>query len=325
MMQDVLVSVIVPVYNVEKYLCKCVDSLLAQTYKNVEIILVDDGGNDNCPHICDEYAKKDKRIKVIHKENGGLSDARNAGIDVAKGEYLCFVDSDDFVDENYVQKMVVTALENQSDLVVSNFNYIYEDGRIVANEFDIEAKKYSNNEIIYYLTRGRDVLPLIVAWSKLYSRKLFDNLKFKKAILHEDEEICHKILDLAKRISIIKDKLYYYLQRGNSIMGTTTPSKQKIIMEISKERYDYLVSKNYSEEICDLAYLSYCNYCLNIAVKFKKYNNVDEYREVMKVIKEAKKSPIFRKIKYGKKVKFLIKEYLFRLGLLGMITRIRGN
>ena len=116
-----LVSIIVPIYNVEKYIKECIDSIINQTYKNLEIILVDDGSPDCCPKICDEYSKKDKRIKVIHKENGGLSSARNAGLDVAKGEYVSFIDSDDVVDEKFIETLYNLCIENNCDISECNF------------------------------------------------------------------------------------------------------------------------------------------------------------------------------------------------------------
>ena len=124
-MED-LISVVVPIYNVENYIKKCVDSILSQTYKNLEIILVDDGSPDNCPQICDEYAQKDNRIKVIHKENGGLSDARNAGIDISKGKFITFIDSDDYIEKDYVEVLYNSIKENASDMAIGSHKAIYD-------------------------------------------------------------------------------------------------------------------------------------------------------------------------------------------------------
>lgn len=128
MSKDPLISVIVPVYHVEKYLTKCVDSICSQTYDNLEIILVDDGGDDMCPSICDEYKKIDSRIKVIHKKNGGLSDARNAGLDIATGQYLYFVDSDDYIDDHTIEFLYASIVANGSDIAVCEYVRVSEDG-----------------------------------------------------------------------------------------------------------------------------------------------------------------------------------------------------
>lgn len=128
--QEDLISVIVPVYKVEKYLHRCVDSIINQTYKNLEIILVDDGSPDNCPKICDEYAQKDQRIKVIHKKNAGISEARNAGLEIAQGEFVAFVDSDDYIDSTMYEKMLLLAQKEKNDLVLCGFKKVSEDGKI---------------------------------------------------------------------------------------------------------------------------------------------------------------------------------------------------
>lgn len=140
---DKLISVIVPIYNVEKYLTKCIESIINQTYENLEIILVDDGSPDNCPIICDEYAKRDSRVKVIHKKNGGLSDARNAGLDIATGEYIMFIDSDDFVEIDMMESMMNNMIDNNVDLVVCNIKYIYDNSeKVKYNQKDKVLDKY---------------------------------------------------------------------------------------------------------------------------------------------------------------------------------------
>ena len=139
---DSLISVIVPIYNVEKYLERCVESIINQTYKNLEIILVDDGSPDNCPQMCDDYAKKDSRIKVVHKKNGGLSDARNAGMKVATGEYVSFIDSDDYISLDFYETLLETIVDNDSDIVECSVVKFYENGK-----FD----EYSDDQMIKIL------------------------------------------------------------------------------------------------------------------------------------------------------------------------------
>lgn len=216
------ISVIIPVYKVEKYLRKCVDSVLAQTYTNLEIILVDDGSPDRCGEICDEYARIDSRIKVIHKENGGLSDARNAGIEAATGEYIAFVDSDDYISPYMYEKLYNAIIKADADMSICNFLYVDESGNEIYNN--------SNPPIKDELTNGIDVLSKkiieekswywIVTVTKLYKKSLFEKLRFPINKYHEDEFVFHKILLLCNKIACIPDILYYYVQRSNSIMNT---------------------------------------------------------------------------------------------------------
>ena len=169
-----LISIIVPIYKVEKHLKKCIKSIVEQSYTNLEIILVDDGSPDNCGKICDEYAKKDCRIKVIHKKNGGLSDARNCGIDKSSGKYLMFVDSDDYIDKNICEKLINASKEYDCDIVMCN---IY---RVVNNKIYIEKEisALSKNEVLDGITVMKEFfknfsIDLYVSWNKLYKRELF--------------------------------------------------------------------------------------------------------------------------------------------------------
>lgn len=216
-----LISIIVPVFNVEPYLRRCVSSILNQTYKNLEIFLVDDGSPDNCPQICDEYAKIDFRIKVIHKENGGLSDARNVGIISSKGEYLSFVDSDDFISPEFIEclyssvvenavKLAVCQIDNFSDSMTRNKQKKHCDCLLISKE---SALKY------YTALNFDDSSPFISACTKLYHRSLFDEVKFPVGKIYEDGLISYKIIDLADNIAFLKNPLYHYYVRGNGIMG----------------------------------------------------------------------------------------------------------
>ena len=240
-----LISVIVPIYNVEKYLRKCVDSILNQTYENLEIILVDDGSTDNCPKICDYYQKKDKRIRVIHKENGGLSDARNCGLDIAKGEYVGFVDSDDFIHHRMFELLLKYLLENNADISICNYTKVTEvDLKIDENIELKEINCYSKKEFIKKLVQ-EDGGKYIVAWNKLYKRKIFDQLRFPYGRQHEDEFIIHHVIDLSKKIVCINEYLYYYLQRNNSIMSQKFNVKYLDYGYALIDRYYLAKSKGY--------------------------------------------------------------------------------
>lgn len=217
---DSLVSVIVPIYKVECYLRKCVDSILNQTYQNLQIILVDDGSPDRCGEICDEYAKMDSRITVIHKQNGGLSDARNAGIDAAHGEYVMFVDSDDYIAETMVEKLYLALISKDAEMSLCSFLYVDEKGIPIPNK---NCNSPSKNIVL----SGRQAIECTIrdkgwysiACCKLYKKDLWNDTCFPIDKYHEDEFVAHVIFEKCKRIACIGEPLYYYVQRSDSIMG----------------------------------------------------------------------------------------------------------
>lgn len=233
-----IVSVIVPIYKVEKYLKRCVDSIINQTYKYIEIILVDDGSPDCCGEICDQYSKFDSRVKVIHKNNGGLSDARNYGIDIAEGQYILFVDSDDYIELDAIEKMVSYAKENNLDIVCADAY------RITANDNDSIINKtvlvggVSNGKVM----TGEEYLVdciykrkfSVAVWTRMYSTKLIkgNNIYFIKGLLHEDENCTPKILLAAKRVGYFSFAFYNYIIRNNSITQTT--NRKKHIIDVLK-------------------------------------------------------------------------------------------
>ncbi|PPL00253.1 glycosyltransferase family 2 protein [Parapedobacter indicus] len=209
-----LISVIVPVYKVEDYLERCVDSILIQTYRNLEIILVDDGSPDNCPIICDEYTRKDNRIRVIHRENGGLSEARNSGLDVAKGEFISFVDSDDAVHPQFIESLYKGIVQTGSDFAVCGFQSFSEESEIKTDFSSHEVYSYAGTDLL----NGSYNIEYIVAWNKLYKKEIWQNLRYPKGKYHEDEFVFHLVFYSAKKICRIKLPLYYYFRRENSIM-----------------------------------------------------------------------------------------------------------
>ena len=227
-----LISVIVPVYKVEPYLKKCVDSILGQTYRNLEVILVDDGSPDNCPAICDAYAAQDKRVRVIHKENGGLSDARNAGLDVATGDYIGFVDSDDWIEADMFEYLLRGMLGNNAQISICR--------EITIWEFSLEIKGddtdsvYSNAEALRLLFN--DQLENY-AWNKLYKASLWDNVRFPKGKNFEDILTIYKTFEQADRICFLHEGKYYYLIRPDSISGTRNFKNRLEIFTAITERY----------------------------------------------------------------------------------------
>ena len=239
-MED-LISIIIPVYKVEKYIYKCIDSVLNQTYKNLEIILVDDGSPDKCPEICEEYAKKDNRIKIIHKKNGGLSDARNAGLKVATGKYIGFVDSDDYIEKDMYQVLYNNIIKTNSDISIVNLKEVKE------NEIIENNVKDEQNTIEY--TKLEGLKKLIenkiksYAWNKLYKKEILNNIEFPVGRKMEDLAVMHKIFEKANKI-VYTDKIeYYYLQRGDSILGNIDLKLTKDLFYFVTERYKYMIKK----------------------------------------------------------------------------------
>ena len=219
-MENTLITVIVPVFRVEKFLERCLESIINQSYRNLEIILVDDGSDDSCPDICDKYSKIDKRIIVYHKLNGGLSDARNYGIEKSHGEYLFFIDSDDYIDENMIKNLYDALEKNHSDISMCSFCYVDECGVLLLKQNELSTVgSFSNEEIFKMYDQNGVSWILGVAWNKLYKKTLFDDIRYPYGKLHEDNFISFLIYNEAKKITIIEDRLYFYTQRNQSIMG----------------------------------------------------------------------------------------------------------
>ena len=211
-------SVIVPVYNTENYLRKCVDSILASTYENLEVILVDDGSPDNSGAICDEYAERDARVKVIHKENGGLSSARNAGLDIATGDYITFVDSDDYIANDIYEKIIAKFATENVDLVMMNIASVNEDYSVVSNprQYPDEWLDVKSGEWLFQKICERKIDTSV--WSKVFLANTIACFRFKECVLNEDflylsELIASKDL----RLSLVNDIGYYYYTRTGSI------------------------------------------------------------------------------------------------------------
>lgn len=210
------ISVIVPVYNVEKYIAQCIESILCQTYQNIELILVNDGSQDDSGKICDEYAGKDSRIRVIHQVNRGLSVARNAGLDIASGDYIAFVDSDDFIKPNMYELLLSAMKKNNSDMVLCNYCKVSETGEFEHDNFYVRNETVSGMKALEWLEREH-YWSYIVVWARLYKRSLFENLKFKENYIHEDEFIAHELYIRCKTVTGIEDSLYCYRNNSKSV------------------------------------------------------------------------------------------------------------
>ena len=307
---ETLVSVIVPVYKVEKYLNRCVESIVSQKYSNLEIILVDDGSPDGCPRMCDEWAKKDGRIIVIHKENGGLSDARNAGIKKAKGEYLCFVDSDDYIMPTMISDLLIAVKENGVKLAIANFSCINEDGkrRFEKNQSPIIDGVYEAKELLPLFYQGLGWF-YIVAWNKLYHRSLFENLLFPVGKIHEDEYVAAQIIWNAGTIACIKNEEYCYIyQRSGSITSEKQGIKFENWLEALYLRFEFYKEKQEEELMRETR-----------AVYFRELEKLfcDE-----KLLKEMSKETIYRLKNYYKQMSGKTRNEKIYWGLFQISPRI---
>lgn len=221
-----MISIIIPVYNVSAYLPKCVESVLSQTFKDFEIILVNDGSKDNCGILCDEYSKKDPRIKVIHKENGGLSDARNVGTSQATGDWIFYLDSDDWIVPNALETLLQYALQNGCDVVQGGLYYAYPSHLMKRREEP--STVLSRNEAMKELIINDRVKNF--AWGKLYKSSLVKDLQFPVGKYFEDCYWQHLVIDRVNKYGIIDTPLLYYRQRPDSISGTISNRYDDLIL-----------------------------------------------------------------------------------------------
>lgn len=245
------ISVIIPVFQVEHYLEQCVDSVLCQSMEEIEIILVDDGSPDRCGEMCDKYAKKDSRVRVVHQDNQGLSQARNAGIEIAKGEYIMFVDSDDWVDPDYCRVPYTLARDNHADLVIFRFRVIGDkhSQTICTQKPGIISKENAMN--LVYHGGG------IAVWNKLYSKKLIQEVRFVPQKYYEDQLFTIEMIHTAEHVYYTDHTLYYYRKREGSITKLHTREIRADQLEMRKCSATRLKELGYEEEARRL-YLEFC-------------------------------------------------------------------
>lgn len=291
MKEKELISVIIPVYKVEQYLDRCVKSVVDQTYKNLEIILIDDGSPDNCPQMCDKWEKSDFRIKVIHKKNGGLSSARNTGIEIAKGKYIAFVDSDDYIQKEMYEKLYEAIEKYKADMAICNFLCVDEEGHSINRE---NLNKAIKNEIMY----GQEILTKriwekqgwhwVVAWPRLYSCKLFENIRFPVGKLHEDEFIAHLLWNKCKKVICVEEAYYNYVQRTDSITNEKYSVKRLDSAEAFLERLRFMIDNNYSEESIHSCYNLYYSVLIEAyrMLNIKDKNVKRRYKELQCLYKK---------------------------------------
>lgn len=259
-----LISIIVPVYNVEKYLRRCVDSILNQSHRDLQIILVDDGSPDGCGRICDEYAKKDRRIDVIHKHNGGQAAARNSGLDIAKGDYIGFVDSDDYIEPDMYEKMLCKLQEHQADICVCSRYVETEEGKL-KSYVSKKAKETVMDKVqgLKHMIAFTDFD--MAAWDKLYKAEILSDLRFPSGKINEDYYFITEVFDRCEKIIYIPLPFYHYVQRTDST--TRNSVLEKNLVQASEYLTEFLEYKHpeiayVGHTACAFAYVYLINKCI---------------------------------------------------------------
>lgn len=274
-----LISVIVPIYNVEQFLPRCIDSLLNQDCKNFELILVDDGSIDKCGAICDRYAKNDSRIKVIHKPNGGLSDARNAGLEIATGEFIAFVDSDDWVASNYLSTMLEILKISGSD--ICECEVLKTEGEVdICDDTPDSMQVYSAEAALKQLIC--DSVFHQYVWNKLYKRSCLEDIFFPVGKTNEDEFWTYQVFGNANRIVKSNRILYYYYQREGSIMGVGFNLKRLDALEAKQRRQEYL--ENHYPSLSAMSKVNLFTSCIYSGQMTLKYLKGEQKRKAMRII-----------------------------------------
>ncbi|MCL1981714.1 MAG: glycosyltransferase family 2 protein [Clostridiales bacterium] len=280
-----LISVIVPVYNVAPYLPKCIDSILAQVHHDLEIILIDDGSEDNSGTICDEYAKKDQRIQVIHQANGGQSSARNVGLDIATGDYIAFIDSDDFIMPNMFSAMLAAMEREDADLAICGVQLVNESGREVVwkNEQQVKDGVMDSGQALRAMTQS--------AWyrtppNKLHKYSLWRDIRFPLGRIHEDEFSAHYILDKCKKVVVLEDKFYIYLVRSKG--STISVYSEKRLIDAWDAQYDrYLFFKRKGKGFWRCRRRAIEGMCLILVGAFEKLDYVEHKKVIVPLYKKT--------------------------------------
>ena len=237
-----IISVIVPVYNVEPWLRECVDSILGQTLRDLELILVDDGSPDSCGAICDEYARADSRVRVIHKKNGGLSSARNAALDIAAGEYVAFIDSDDWIHPEMLETMVSKLRQTDSDMAICGVESVFMDGSRPIS-YQLTNEVLSQEEMVQHL--AWQAWYYVIACNKVYRRKIFETLRYPEGYVHEDAAVIHRVIGACQRFVLIETPFYFYRQTSGSIMRQDISIQRSDNLTALADRLHYACQKKW--------------------------------------------------------------------------------
>ncbi len=298
-MNNKLISIIVPIYKVEKYLTKCVDSILEQTYKNIEVILVDDGSPDKCGEICDNYAKKDNRVKVIHKKNGGLSDARNSALKIAKGEYIGFVDSDDYIAKDMYETLYDLSERYKADISIVSFYELIGD-RIIDVKDSNEVEIFDKIEGMKQLLEDSKIQSY--AWNKLFKRNLLENIEFPTGRTFEDIATTFLLFEKCNTIVRKETPKYYYVRREDSIVGQRTAKTYNDYMDVLMDKYLY-IQKNIPEikQHNDYNFVISMVWLYTILVRYDIEELMPKYNELFLTVEDIMRKNgkfVFEKLDY---------------------------
>lgn len=317
-----LVSIIVPVYNVEKYIEKCVDSIIDQDYRPIEIILVDDGSTDQSGNICDRYKLNHNIIKVIHKNNGGLSDARNAGIDIALGEYICCIDSDDYIEEGFISYLMDLIHKYNAEMSICNISYV--DQEVITNPIKSKKEFVSNSsEILERILDEIDVTES--ACAKMYKRELFKNVRYPVGRTEEDLATTYKLVGKCNKIAFGNSKSYFYVNRGDSITKREFSEANFNIIWAFNNMKEYIMA--YYPELVESCNKRECSIYMRLLQK-AVISNVNDKR-IKEVRKKLQKKSIQcfgnSKARVSEKTRYILVAYFPKLYLIGysVLKRIK--
>lgn len=302
-----MISVIVPIYNVEKYLDKCIRSLSEQTFKEQEIILVDDGSTDRSGAICDDWAKKDSRIVVIHQKNQGISEARNVGIGCSQGDYLAFVDGDDFVEAQYLEKLYRKAKEDDTDITICNYRFSDEDGNDIQNSnySYFTSEKILNGYEVLMLFEDKHIRTFFdVCWNKLYKKELFEGIGFPKGIsIVEDISLLPSLYYRAKRVGFCGEVLYNYVYRKSSVSNKSRSLSEDLAVRLPMMEKRLALYKEWNiKELCLLQVIHL--YSLYLLEEKKNKDTLSKLQKEYRSLFLKKK--YYGRIALSRKVKLII-------------------
>ncbi len=316
-----LISLVVPIYNVKDYLKRCIVSLINQSYKKLEIILVDDGSTDGSSELCEVLAKGDKRIKVIHKINGGLSDARNTGIVNSTGEYISFIDSDDWLSKDSIKILFNNLRDNNTDISSGKMIRVFNDNINQFQTIEEKCQVFNKEEALENMMYLHEITNS--ACAKMYKREIFNKIRYPKGKLYEDLGTTYKVISECKKISVTNQIIYYYYQNSNSIMHYKYNSKRLQALEFAKEELEFIEKKypNIKNAAIFRLYIE-CIYILGDMPLFCEDSAI-----VKKYIKKYRKTVLRDRKLYGKQKLLCLSTYLGHFGvkIAYLIKKIREN
>ena len=307
------ISIVVPIYNVENYMNRCLNSIKNQTYTNLEILLINDGSLDNCQKICEKFEKEDNRFKLYNKENGGLSDARNYGLERISSKYVCFIDSDDYIEKNYIEILYNNLITYNADISVCG----------IANDVGGMKKESNQKQDLEELTSEQALKKMIdlhydfkvVAWNKLYKKDLFEDVRYPKGKIYEDVATTYKLVSKAKKVVYAQNPLYVYCFNPTSITKTEKYNEREIArMNNADEMVDFVVKK-YPDLKKDFISYKMCQYIAVQNVMFK--SNIEDENmsnKIRKFVKENFNNIFQSNLTFEKKMQvFIFDKLLFKM------------